>query len=195
MVGIVALYSNGAVGYGLFISVRGLLEAWGLGSERADWLANLAAKEIHVPDLGVTTVGDVAKAQLRQNYLWRATYILAAAERLRDAKDVAHAETVEQGYFMRHLAAEERRLRAATLVDIAATLLNDRKEEQPHPDVNLLSWRAVIDDKTTPECRWCNGRNFRADSIPMYGVPGSVHPRCRCTVGPPIPGAPLIPSA
>jgi hypothetical protein len=46
----------------------------------------------------------------------------------------------------------------------------------------------------TPECRWANGRNYRADQMPVIGFPGAVHARCRCAASFPLPGAPLLPS-
>ncbi len=192
---IVALLSAGALGYGLMVGLRGALEAWGLSVDAATFLADLASTHVKPEDLGLGEPGPVELHEERQARVWRAIYILAAAERLNEADDLAHAEEVERGYFARHVAAEERRQRAAALVDLTAKLLGDRKEEQVDRKAPLLGWRSVLDQRTTPECRWANGRNFRADQIPIIGLPGAVHPRCRCTSGPPIPNAPLIPGA
>ncbi len=188
---IVALLLAGALGYGLMLEIRVALEEWGLEPEAAAWLATLVSERVAVPIEEVP--GPMELEEVNQEYAYRATYIFGAAERLESAPDLEHAEQVEKGYFDRHLAAQERRLRAASLVDHTSRLLGDRTEEQSR--VPLLGWRTVIDFKTTPACRWANGRNFRADQLPIIGVPGSVHPRCRCTAGPPIAGAPLIPSA
>lgn len=192
---ITALLTAGAVGFGLMVGIRSALIAWGLPIEIASWLADMASTETKPPDLGLGPIGPMQKAEHRQAYAWRAIYVWSAAERLLAAKDLAHAEKVERGYFYRHVAAEERRDRAAALVDITSKLLGDRTEEQTIEHIPLLGWRAVIDNRTTPECKWANGRNFRADSIPIIGIPGSVHFRCRCSAGPALKGAPLIPSA
>jgi SPP1 gp7 family putative phage head morphogenesis protein len=190
---IIALLAAGAEGYGLVVGIRAALITWGLPIEVAAWLADLVSSQTEPPDLGYGTPGPMALAEETQARAWRAIYALGAAQRLSETEDLDRAEHVEEGYFARHLAAEERRQRAATLVDITNNLLGDRTEEQ-EGKVPLLGWRAVIDARTTPECSWANGQNFRADKMPVIGLPGSVHPRCRCTSGPSIPGAPLIPS-
>lgn len=60
----------------------------------------------------------------------------------------------------------------------------------------LLGWYAHHDDRTTPECADADGKNFRADAMPLIGYPGTVHgSSCRCTPGAPFPGAPELPSA
>lgn len=190
---VIALLAAGAVGYGLFLGIASALQAWGLSIEAAKWLADLVSTQTSPPDLGLGEEGPMQKAEDRQAFAWRAIYALAAAERLAEADDLTHAEEVERGYFDRHLSAEARRDRASALVDVTSRLLGDRTEEQTEK-VPLLSWHAVVDARTTPECAWANGKNFRADRIPIIGIPGSVHPRCRCTSGPALPGAPLIPS-
>ncbi len=174
---VTALFAAGAVGYGLMLGIRAALELWGLPVEVAVWLANLTSQEIPEPDLGTGPPGPMRRHEFKQAAAWRALYIVGAAQRLAAAKDVQHAEDVEEGYFERQVAAEARRDRAAALSDVAAKLLNDRTEEQTDK-VPLLGWRAVIDDKTTPACRWANGMNYRADRIPVIGLPGAVHPRC-----------------
>lgn len=61
----------------------------------------------------------------------------------------------------------------------------------------ILSWRAILDERTTPDCRWAHGKNFSATNPPAIGIPGAnlLHAGCRCTVGPPLPGAPDISGA
>ncbi len=127
---------------------------------------------------------------------WLALYVIAACRRLAKAAllgeaALAQAWQREQVWFQAQKRAEERRLRAATLQDMTAVMNSDR----PGAEQGLLGWRAVIDGATTPECRWANGKNFRADRMPLIGFPGAVHPRCRCSAGPMVPGAALIPSA
>ena len=194
LVALVALFSSGAVGYGLMLGIRTVLMGLGLSTEIAHALANLASSKTDFPNFDVGEIGPMQKLERRQSLAWRALYVIAAAERLHDAQDFERAFQREHSYFLRHLAAEERRLRAAALVDVASRLLDDRTEEQETSKVPLLGWRSVIDQRTTPECKWANGQNFRADRIPVIGLPGAVHPRCRCTSGPPVEGAPLLPS-
>ncbi len=191
---IIAAFAANAVGFGLMLTFRMALLEWGLKYEAAEWLAALASTKTEPEHLDIGPVGPMQKHEIKQSHAWRAFYILAAAERLSRTDDLAHAEKVEEGYFARHVAAEWRRQRAAALVDVTQRLLDDRTEEAPTTGPPLLGWRAVLDDRTTPECRWADGKNFRADQIPAIGIPGSVHPRCRCTSGPPIKGAALIPS-
>ncbi len=191
---IVALFASGALGYGLLVGIRAALIQWGASEEIAAWLAALASTHAEPPDLGLGAPGPMQRQEVKQGHVWRAVYIWGAIERLTRADDLAHAQRLEHGYFLQQVAAEERRARAAALVDMTSRLLGDREEEQLDGRVPLLGWRATIDDRTTPECRWANGRNFRADRIPAIGLPGSVHPRCRCTSGPPVKGAPLMPS-
>lgn len=192
--GIVALFGTGTLGYGLLVGIRALLLEWGLPIELASWLAALVSTHTHTPDLGLGEPGPMQRREVPQGHLWRAVYTWGAAQRLLDATDIIRAERTERGYFAMQVAAEERRVRAAALVDMTSRLLGDRVEEQADERVPMLGWRAVIDANTTAACRWANGRNFRADRIPVIGLPGSVHPRCRCTSGPPIKGAAVIPS-
>ncbi len=189
---LVALFSAGTVGYGLLIGIRAALLTYGVPVEIATWLAQMSSTRTSFPDLGLGAIGPMQRAEERQALAWRAIYILGAADRLTEALDLIHAQHVEEGYFERHVLAEERRIRAAALVDVTNRLLGDRIEERDK--VPLLGWRSVIDNRTTPECAWANGRNFRADRLPVIGIPGGVHPRCRCTSGPPVKGAALIPS-
>jgi hypothetical protein len=44
----------------------------------------------------------------------------------------------------------------------------------------VLGWRAVMDARTSAECRRADGKNFSVASRPLIGWPGSVHPHCRC---------------
>ena len=161
--------------------------------EDVDWLLAFGLSDV-IPTGIPYDVGPVQKLEQRQAPAWRALYLVVACQRLALARAAGPAELEvarlrESGYFEAHLRAEERRMRSAALVDATARLLEDRLDEP------LLGWRAVLDSRTTRECRWAHGRNFRADQMPVIGCPGAVHVRCRCSAGPPIPGAPLIPSA
>lgn len=99
----------------------------------------------------------------------RARYVLAAARRLTEAKDRFNdAVTAELRYLAAHVSAGQRRRIAARRLDA----LGDQ----------LLVWRTVIDQWTTPDCIALNGRLFTRNNPP--GIPGAMHFRCRCTAEP-----------
>ncbi len=117
---------------------------------------------------------------------FRAAYILRAAQRLQAGvnQGTALAELLrtELRYFKLHLKAQINRRRAAIEVD--------RIKNQTSSD--LLGWKAVLDGRTTPECRAANGKNFYAQYPPAIGYPGSVHVACRCRPVKAFVGAPLV---
>ena len=91
----------------------------------------------------------------------------------------------ETRYFGQHHDAMWSRAKAAMAVDMAALEYG-----------LLLGWYTHLDDRTTPECAAANGKNFRADVMPLIGYPGTVHgSSCRCRPGAPFTGAPTLPSA
>jgi|GEM_PF-2091767 len=193
---LVSAFSLGILGFGLVLAVE---DALGRLVPRppmnvTTFVANLASQSevvATVPSI-VAREGPCQRHEAKMAPRWRALYTLMAVERLTAAKDLGKAEHLERYYFTLQVAAEARRMRSAALVDVAAALTADRRPEGPVP---LLNWRAVIDTRTTPECRAANGKNFRADRMPDIGWPGSVHRACRCTCGPEVPGAPLLPSS
>lgn len=147
------------------------------------------------PDvLGAT--GPATQRMLMLNQIRRAQFTVNAAERIARAvadarsrgQDVARAfydaVQAEQRWYAQHLLASWSRADAAARVDSAAMQYG-----------LLLGWNATEDDRTTAECRWADGRNFRADSMPLIGYPGMVHVHCRCWASRPHPGAPILPSA
>ena len=159
-------------------------------------LTNLAANGNLPEGIGLPP-GPAQAIEQEMAAAWLALYLVAAAERLAEAADegdeaLQKAIRDEERYFALHKVAEERRMRAAAGVDTEARLNEDRGQEDDL--AGLLSWRAVLDRRTTPECRAANGWNFKADRMPAIGWPGAVHVHCRCTSGPAIPGAPLLPS-
>lgn len=141
--------------------------------------------------IGIETpfeVGPAEKEQMRLAAAYRAYYIVNAVDRLEKAEKqgadaLARAEQAEAHYFALHLRAVSNRLTSARMVDQAARRWGD-----------LLGWKAVMDNRTTAECRAANGRNFHATREPLIGWPGAVHPHCRCFPVGPFPGAPVIPS-
>lgn len=102
-------------------------------------------------------------------------------ERMRPAEAARHAFERERRYLEQHREAQRRRREAAKAVDKAA----DRWGE-------VLSWISVRDERTEWDCLRLHGHNFHTAEPPNGFLPGMVHPRCRCTAGPPIPGARII---
>lgn len=107
---------------------------------------------------------------------YRAQYVLVASRRMRDGLRAGiPRETLlqrERTYFDQHIAAVARRRDTAAKVDAAA---------KRHGD--LLGWYAVLDNRTSRECREAHGKNFNASVRPAIGYPGSVHLHCRCRPG------------
>jgi hypothetical protein len=188
---IAALIATEQVGYGLRLGLADLLALLtpSISDDLIRWLAALVENGNQIGDLGVPD-GPCQQIERSHAPAWLALYVVAAHDRLAQATDVAAAQQAEERYYALHLQAEERRQRAAALQDMTARLLGDRTETT----LAYLGWHAVLDEHTTPECRAADGSNFRADQMPLIGWPGAVHAACRCTCGPPIPGAPLLPS-
>lgn len=144
----------------------------------------------------VTGVVGAASAQVRrQNTLRRAQFAVSAGRRLASDMTAArsHGDSPvralaaglarERRYYSAHTAAIWNRAVAAGRADMAAL---------EHGD--LLGWHAVLDDRTSAECRAADGRNFLASAMPDIGFPGAVHPHCRCLPVAPFPGARMLPS-
>lgn len=107
---------------------------------------------------------------------YRAHYVLAASRRVQQAIDRGvpreEALAAEQRYFNQHLRAVDARAQAAKVADAAS------KRYGPE-----LGWYAILDSRTSPECREAHGKNFTVTRIPPIGYPGAVHPDCRCRPG------------
>lgn len=102
----------------------------------------------------------------------RVEYIAAAAKRL---KDPAHSTGRERAYLASHLRAQQERAAAAVRVDRAARVHGP-----------TLGWYAVMDSRTTRDCRAANGAVFSAAKPPVIGYPGTLHGgTCRCWAGAP----------
>jgi hypothetical protein len=140
--------------------------------------------------------GPATMAVIRMNLLRRAQFLVTSARRL--TADVRSArsrnESVlealrrgmarERRYYALHLEAGWNRLNAAARTDAAADQYG-----------LLLGWNAMMDARTSMECRLADGKNFRADQMPLIGYPGMVHLHCRCYPGRPHAGAAMLPSA
>lgn len=138
----------------------------------------------------------VVQATYRLNLMRRAAYLTAAAHRMstaaqRGPTDQARALVVERRYLQQHLAADAGRMASARVVAATARQLYKRAQrgEAGFTWNGLLGWYAVMDEQTSAECRKANGRNFDPTQIPPIGLPGTVHPHCRCRPGPPFPGS------
>lgn len=133
----------------------------------------------------VIPIGGRTRTTLRRtqilNLTRRAQYLLAAGMRVADAVAQAAAEGTgrlsaltaaigaETANWAAHVDAAAHRDTAARAVDSAADQYGD-----------LLGWEAVLDNRTTPECRAADGKNFRVSDPPAIGAPGTVHASCRC---------------
>jgi hypothetical protein len=140
-------------------------------------------------------IGPASEQTSRLNLARRAQYVIAAAKRAMGAATAARAKgkpvlaamrdhlAKERRWYEQHQAAMWNRARAAGQTDMAAL---------EHGD--LLGWNTIIDKRTSAECRAADGWNYHATAIPDIGLPGSVHPGCRCYPSGPHPGGRLLPS-
>lgn len=138
-----------------------------------------------VEQLQVRRPVDPVAISKEANGRYRAVFLINAARRVQGrvnaGQDLLEAIDTEIPNWRSHLVASDRRLQAARQVRMAA-LAHGR----------VLGWYAVMDERTTAECRAADHRNFRADLPPVIGYPGGVHPRCRCRPGPPWPSSGLV---
>lgn len=146
------------------------------------------------PSVPLEGTGPAQRAMIRTNTLRQAQFMFSACKRVQAAVAKARSQnapvidairaalSTEQRYMGMHIMASQRRVTAATTVDGMAETYGP-----------LLSWIAVMDTRTTAECRAANGKSFYASRPPAIGYPGTVHPHCRCQPGPPRPGAPILP--
>lgn len=134
--------------------------------------------ELPPPDVDVSPE-TAAHAMARTAAARRAMYLLEAVRRLASGGSLAD----EKRFFDLHRKAEKARREAAKQVDAAAAKFGP-----------VLGWRAVMDSRTTPECKAAHGHNFRAAVPPAIGYPGTLHAgNCRCLPGAPFPGAKMLP--
>lgn len=138
------------------------------------------------PQPNLIALGPAQKAMLETNAYRRAAYIVSATKRVSaaiedartagesEAEAAATAQRNEDRYFNQQAQADQSRVLVGSAVD-AQAMANGPE----------LGWYAQDDEKTSPECAAADGKNFYADTPPDIGYPGSVHPHCRCTSGPP----------
>lgn len=140
----------------------------------------LLLSESKPPTYGIATLPSATamSESQRLEVTYRAQYILAASRRvaaaLKAGVDRQTAIDREKVYFKQHLDAIANRKMSASQVDDAA------RRYGPN-----LGWHATLDNRTSPECRAANGKNFDVTHRPAIGYPGAVHPYCRCKAGKP----------
>lgn len=136
---------------------------------------------IEIRPLGTDAWAQAQFIQHRQNLHRRAAYLINAARRASRAYEAGGVDGLnsaierERRYWEQHLLAQARRTAAASAV----------ANEAQRQGGGLVGWHAVMDERTSRECRQAHGRNFDPNRIPPIGFPGSVHPHCRCSVGQP----------
>lgn len=129
---------------------------------------------------------EIQYQQYNQNVRRRASYLINAARRISRAWIAEGAPTSltpamddaldrEVRFARQHFEATYKREQAAAQVAEMAQQWGSIR----------LGWHAVMDRRTSAECRAANGRNFDPNRIPPIGLPGSVHPHCRCRAGRP----------
>lgn len=152
------------------------------------WQPLLAAtaNEIAVLPRDSAPVTRVLHGVVTLNAIRRAAYLVSAARRLapaiasRDRGRIEMAKTVEERHRQAHERAERLRSEAGyRIVDEIADRGTDRNGEI------LLGWYAILDSRTSVDCRWADGRNFNALVPPIIGYPGTAHLECRCRPGRP----------
>jgi hypothetical protein len=139
-------------------------------------------------------MGPATMQVMRMNQIRRAQFVVASARRVTRAladgraRNVKMSDTLsrvltsERRYYGQQLQAGWSRMSAASRTDSAASLYG-----------TVLGWAARMDSHTSAECRAADGRNYRADTMPLIGYPGMVHPHCRCFPARPFRSAKMLP--
>jgi hypothetical protein len=116
--------------------------------------------------------------------VFRAAYLIRAAQRIAAAEDEAEQKGAESRHFRQHQGAQIKRELGAMRLDAAQAAYG-----------RTLGWYATLDERTTAECRAAHGRNFDVRHPPTIGLPGiGPHHGCRCTPGAPHARAGFLPS-
>jgi hypothetical protein len=144
-------------------------------------LATLGAIKYKPGKKAIPGDGPLGLAQ-KQNLRFRAAYLLNALRRIAAAPDLATGIQREKALFAAHLDASKKRTQAAK----ASNDMTDSTNS------TILGWGGILDDRTTPDCRWLIGKNFEAHSPPDGLYPGARHRNCRCFPVPEHPGKPVV---
>lgn len=111
----------------------------------------------------------------------RGWFVVNGLKRIAKAEDKRAQLEKEKLFFALHQKARQRREAAARMIDEAADVYGP-----------LLGWYAILDERTTADCRTRHGKNFRAKKKPRGGYPSQIHLNCRCSPGAPWPQGQLI---
>lgn len=143
----------------------------------------IAARSAAVAPPGATPLTPAMRAAHGQAAASRAAYLVGAGRRLAGTSGLARLDqqTKERRFLNQHVAAQNQREQGAMALDAASNAYGP-----------LLGWKAVLDDRTTPECRAADGKNFRPARPPAIGLPGVTHTNCRCRPTTPFEGAPTL---
>lgn len=155
-----------------------VLAPLGISAEAAQKAIGLISPHAEAAD--VRAIGQAAGWVEQTRIVRHAAYALNAGRRL-TADPSASSLASEQRHLRAHLNAERGRRAAAIRIDSATAVYGP-----------VLGWYAIRDDRTDPICRAASGKNFRPVPPPAIGMPGAVHPFCRCSPGPPHEGAEVM---
>lgn len=113
--------------------------------------------------------GGLASQVAAEEPKMRAEYLMSAAERLTEDNS-EKAKNAEERFLEQHVSAGQNRLRKA------------KEAAKVFKQTPVVQWVCVMDERTDGRCAVLNGRLFTMDSLP--GIPGAMHPRCRCSIVP-----------
>lgn len=141
--------------------------------------AQLARVQADNPMSSAVGIGPGASVVHNAGPVFRAAYLIRAAQRTQAADDPTAQATAERRYLRQHQTAQAAREIGAMRLDAARAAYG-----------RTLGWYARDDDRVTPECAAASGKNFDPTHPPAIGLPGlGPHVGCRCVAGPPHAGA------
>lgn len=134
---------------------------------------------------GLQAASDSVKRVAADDLYYRAAYVMNASKRIQQSLNAGLSQrkalAKEYPNMQLHEQARKGRLNAAASVSKAAGQFGP-----------LLGWYLNPLLNNESECITANGHNFYAEEGTVIGLPGSVHNKCGCKAGPPIPGAALV---
>ncbi|HEY2192159.1 MAG TPA: hypothetical protein VGH76_07635, partial [Actinomycetospora sp.] len=144
--------------------------------------AALARVQADNPMSSAVGIGPGASVVHNAGPVFRAAYLIRAAQRTQAADDPSAQATAERRYLRQHQTAQAAREIGAMRLDAARAAYG-----------RTLGWYARDDDRVTPECAAASGKNFDPTHPPAIGLPGlGPHVGCRCVAGPPHAGAAFL---
>lgn len=144
----------------------------------------LTRHQLNLPTVNQTSAKTPTQIISDANNTYRSAFLINSSRRVHEAGENGDQQLAkERGYWNAHIAASNRRMIMAARVE---------EESKKGPKNALLGWYATLDERTSPECRAADGRNFYPTKPPVIGYPGSVHLYCRCVPGPAHPGGKMV---